>query len=94
MRLLQGIKPFHLYYGDSKEIEIASRAPSGKGIFVNIGYEGGFREDMEFITNNINASSSLSFRLKADLVQKDFSFLEFLNPIQVKDSSLHRRVIV
>ena len=66
MRLLQGIKkPFHLYYGDSKEIEIASRAPSGKGIFVNIGYEGGFREDMEFITNNINASSSLSFRTQS-----------------------------
>jgi hypothetical protein len=42
---------------------------------------------MEFITRNENATSNLSFRLKATLVQKNFSFLKFMDQLQVKDSS-------
>ena len=87
-RLMNGIKkPYHVYYSDSKEIEVANRAPSGKGIFINKGYIDGFREGMEFLTNNENARSRLSFRLKAALVQKNFSFLEFLQETQVLDDS-------
>ncbi len=87
-RLMNGIKkPYHFYYAENKNILVSNRAPSGKGIFINHGYEEGFRENMEFITKNENASSTLPFRLKATLVQKKFSFLEFLNPLQVKDSS-------
>lgn len=87
-RLMDGIKkPYHVYYSDSKEIEVANRAPSGKGIFINKGYVDGFREGMEFLTNNENARSRLSFRLKAVLVQKNFSFLEFLQETQVLDDS-------
>ncbi len=87
-RLLEGIKkPFHLYYADSKKVTIASRAPSGKGIFINLGYLEGLREGMEFLTKNEDASSNLSFRLKATLVQKTFSYLEFLDPKQVSDPS-------
>tara|TARA_B110000305_G_scaffold122821_1_gene137567 strand:+ start:822 stop:1727 length:906 start_codon:yes stop_codon:yes gene_type:complete len=88
VRLMEGIKkPFHFYYSESNEVLIASRAPSGKGIFINFGYEDGFRENMEFLTKNENASSPLSFRLKAKLVQKNFSYLEFLDETQVIDSS-------
>ena len=87
-RLMDGIKkPYHLYYSENKNILVSNRAPSGKGIFINYGYEEGFRENMEFITKNENATSTLPFRLKATLVQKNFSFLEFLSPIQIKDSS-------
>ena len=87
-RLMNGIKrPYHFYYSENKEISVANRAPSGKGIFVNLGYGDGLRENMEFITKNENASSTLPFRLKATLVQKKFSYLEFLNPDQVKDAS-------
>ena len=87
-RLMNGIKkPYHFYYSENKDISVANRAPSGKGIFVNLGYEEGLRESMEFITKNENATSKLPFRLKATLVQKKFSFLEFLNSAQVKDAS-------
>jgi hypothetical protein len=87
-RLMNGIKkPYHFYYSENKNILVSNRAPSGKGIFINDGYEEGFRENMEFITKNENASSTLPFRLKATLVQKNFSFLEFLSPLQMKDSS-------
>ena len=87
-RLMKGIKkPHHLYYAVDKEIVVANRAPSGKGIFINNGYIDGFRDNMEFITRNENATSNLSFRLKAILVQKNFSFLKFMDQLQVKDSS-------
>lgn len=87
-RLMAGIKkPYHFYYTEKKDVLVTNRAPSGKGIFINHGYEEGMRENMEFITKNENATSELSFRLKATLVQKKFSFLEFLNPLQTKDPS-------
>ena len=87
-RLMEGIKkPFHLYYAESKEVTIASRAPSGKGIFINFGYLEGLREGMEFLTKNEGATSNVSFRLKAALVQKNFSYLEFLDATQVTDPS-------
>ena len=87
-RLMEGIKkPFHLYYAESKEVTIASRAPSGKGIFINFGYLEGLRAGMEFLTKNEDATSNVSFRLKAVLVQKNFSYLEFLDATQVTDPS-------
>ena len=87
-RLMEGIKkPHHLYYAVDKEIVVANRAPSGKGIFINNGYIDGFRDNMEFITRNENATTNLSFRLKATLVQKNFSFLKFMDQLQVNDSS-------
>ena len=87
-RYMEGIKtPFHIYYTQDKDVVVANRAPSGKGIFINQGYNDGFREGMEFITKNENASSEVSFRLKSTLVQKTFSFLEFEESLQVKDSS-------
>ena len=87
-RLMDGIKkPYHIYYAENKEVVVANRAPSGKGIFINNGYEDGLRENMEFITRNENATSNLSFRLKVTLVQKTFSFLEFLDKLQVEDAS-------
>ena len=87
-RLMKGIKkPHHLYYAVDKEIVVANRAPSGKGIFINNGYIDGLRDNMEFITRNENATSNLSFRLQATLVQKNFSFLKFMDQLQVKDSS-------
>lgn len=87
-RMMEVIKkPFHIYYGDKRGVEVANRAPSGKGFFINEGYENGFRENMEFLTKNENASSILPFRLKATLVQKNFSFLEFVSEEQVSDPS-------
>lgn len=87
-RMMQVIKkPFHIYYGEKRGVEVANRAPSGKGFFINEGYEDGFRENMEFLTKNENASSILPFRLKATLVQKNFSFLEFVSDEQVDDPS-------
>jgi hypothetical protein len=87
-RMMQVIKkPFHIYYGEKIGVEVANRAPSGKGFFINEGYEDGFRENMEFLTKNENASSILPFRLKATLVQKNFSFLEFVSDEQVDDPS-------
>jgi hypothetical protein len=87
-RMMEVIKkPFHIYYGDKRGVEVANRAPSGKGFFINEGYENGFRENMEFLTKNENASSILPFRLKATLVQQDFSFLEFVSEEQVSDPS-------
>ena len=87
-RMMEVIKkPFHIYYGDKRGVEVANRAPSGKGFFINEGYENGFRENMEFLTKNENASSILPFRLKATLVQKNFSFLEFGSEEQASDPS-------
>lgn len=87
-RMMEVIKkPFHIYYGDKRGVEVANRAPSGKGFFINEGYENGFRENMEFLTKNENASSILPFRLKATLVQKNFSFLEFVSEEQISDPS-------
>ena len=87
-RLMEEKKnPFHLYYAESKEVTIASRAPSGKGIFINFGYLEGLRAGMEFLTKNEDATSNVSFRLKAVLVQKNFSYLEFLDATQVTDPS-------
>ena len=87
-RLMEVIKkPYNIYFGDSVSIEVANRAPSGKGFFINQGYEDGFLDGMEFLTKNNSASSNLPFRLKASLVQKNFSFLEFSSEKQVKDSS-------
>ena len=87
-RMMEVIKkPFHIYYGDKRGVEVANRAPSGKGFFINEGYENGFRENMEFLTKNENASSILPFRLKATLVQQNFSFLEFVSEEQVSDPS-------
>jgi hypothetical protein len=94
-RLMDGIKkPYHIYYAENKEVVVANRAPSGKGIFINNGYEDGLRENMEFITRNENATSNLSFRLKVTLVQKTFSFLEFFDKLQVEEvESLKKRLI-
>ncbi len=90
-RLLEGIKkPAHIYYSESKEIQVANRAPSGKGIFINKGYNAGFRDQMEFISRNLSTSSDRSFRLKAKLVQKNFSFLEFQGEEQLNDPSFAR----
>ena len=87
-RMMEVIKkPFHIYYGEKRGVEVANRAPSGKGFFINEGYEDGFRENMEFLTKNENASSILPFRLKATLVQKNFSFLEFVREEQAGDPS-------
>jgi len=87
-RMMEVIKkPFHIYYGEKRGVEVANRAPSGKGFFINEGYEDGFRENMEFLTKNENASSNLPFRLKATLVQKNFSFLEFGSEEQASDPS-------
>lgn len=87
-RMMEVIKkPFHIYYGEKRGVEVANRAPSGKGFFINEGYEDGFRENMEFLTKNENASSILPFRLKATLVQKNFSFLEFVSEEQADDPS-------
>jgi hypothetical protein len=87
-RLMEVIKkPFNIYFGDIVSVEVANRAPSGKGFFINQGLEDGFRGDMEFITKNENAKSNLPFRLKVSLVQKNFSFLEFLSVDQMDDSS-------
>ena len=87
-RMMEVIKkPFHIYYGEKRGVEVANRAPSGKGFFINEGYEDGFRENMEFLTKNENASSILPFRLKATLVQKNFSFLEFVSEEQAGDPS-------
>ena len=87
-RLMGGIKkPFHLYYLDEKEITVANIAPSGKGFFINKGYDDGFREKMEFISRKKNASSGLPFKLKTTLVQRNFTFLEFIDLEKVNDSS-------
>lgn len=87
-RLMEGIKkPFHLYYLDEKEITVANIAPSGKGFFINKGYEDGFRERMEFISIKENDSSALPFKLKTTLVQRNFTFLEFIDLEKVNDSS-------
>lgn len=87
-RLMEGIKkPFHLYYLDEKEITVANIAPSGKGFFINKGYDDGFRERMEFISTKENDSSALPFKLKTTLVQRNFTFLEFIDLEKVNDSS-------
>jgi predicted nucleic acid-binding Zn-ribbon protein len=87
-RLMEGIKkPFHLYYLDEKEITVANVAPSGKGFFINKGYDDGFRERMEFISTKENDSSVLPFKLKTTLVQRNFTFLEFIDLEKVNDSS-------
>lgn len=92
LRLMEGIKkPFHLYYLDEKEITVANRAPSGKGFFINQGYEDGFREKMEFISTNENASSALPFRLKTTLVQRNFTFLELTDLEKLNDSSFIKK---
>ena len=58
-RLMEVIKkPYNIYFGDSVSIEVANRAPSGKGFFINQGYEDGFLDGMEFLTKIIQLAQT------------------------------------
>lgn len=76
-RLLNEIErpPCH-YFGDEVEINVLSVSPSGAGVFINDGYKTGFRDDFKYLAYEQNAPDSF-FYLKAKLVQKGLTFLEF-----------------
>ena len=47
--LLEVKHPGHLYFGDQMEVMVSSKAPSGKGLFIDKGEEAGIREGMTFM---------------------------------------------
>ena len=76
-RLLSEIeRPPHHYYGDELGIDILSVSPSGAGIFTVDGIKSGFRDGFTYLAYEQNEPDQ-HFYLKASLVQKELTFLEF-----------------
>jgi predicted nucleic acid-binding Zn-ribbon protein len=73
-------KPHHLHFADKKEVTVRNKVPSGKGIFIDAGYEDGFRDGMVFLGERMNDQTSLPFRCQIGLVQDRFSYLKFVYP--------------
>ncbi|MDG1139402.1 MAG: hypothetical protein P8N49_07780 [Opitutales bacterium] len=86
--LLEIRHPGHLYYGDKAEVSVSSKAPSGKGLFVNQGRESGIREDMIFLVQKSDAFNEIPLILKSAIVEDQFSFLE-LYPIGMSQKVLN-----
>ena len=80
-------KPHHLHFADKKEVTVRNKVPSGKGIFIDAGYEDGFRDGMIFLGERMNDQTSLPFRCQIGLVQDRYSYLKFVYP-QESDFSL------
>ena len=76
-RLLSEIErpPFH-YYGDEHEVDVLSVSPSGSGLFIGDGIKSGFRDDFKYLAYE-QSEPDQYFYLKASLVQKNLTFLEF-----------------
>ena len=77
--ILMEIKhPGYLYYGDKTEVSISSKAPSGKGVFIDQGRGSGIREGMLFLVKKSQVLSEIPLYLKSTIVEDKFSFLELL----------------
>ena len=76
--LLELKHPGHLYYGDETEVSVSSKAPSGKGVFINQGREDGFRENMIFTVKKTPSPEEIPFVLRTTIVEDEFSFLELI----------------
>ncbi len=76
-RLLSEIErpPFH-YYGDEHEVDVLSVSPSGSGLFIEDGIKSGFRDDFKYLAYEQSEPDQYIY-LKASLVQKNLTFLEF-----------------
>ena len=70
--------PGHLYYGDETEVTISSKAPSGKGVFIDQGRGSGIREGMLFLVKKTQVFSEIPLYLRSTIVENKFSFLELL----------------
>ena len=86
-RLLSEIErpPFH-YYGDEHEVDVLSVSPSGSGLFIEDGIKSGFRDDFKYLAYE-QSEPDQYFYLKASLVQKNLTFLEFDRNYREKASS-------
>ena len=60
-------------------MNVRNKVPSGKGIFIDAGYEDGLRDGMEFLVERMNDQNALPFRARLGLVQDRYSYLEFLH---------------
>ena len=76
--LLELKHPGHLYYGDETEVSVSSKAPSGKGVFIDQGWENGFRENMLFTVKKNPSPEEIPFVLRSTIVEDEFSFLELI----------------
>ncbi len=72
-------KPYHLHFADKKEVVVRNKVPSGKGVFIDVGYRDGFRNGMEFLVEKLNDRSALPFRAELGLVQDSYSYLKFVS---------------
>lgn len=73
-------KPYHLHFADKKAVLVRNKVPSGKGIFIDAGYDAGFRDGMEFLGERMNDQTALPFRCQIGLVQDSYSYLKFVYP--------------
>lgn len=80
-------KPYHLHFADKVEALVRNKVPSGKGIFIDAGYEAGFRDGMEFLGERTNDQTALPFRCQIGLVQDNYSYLEFVYPENTDSSA-------
>ena len=76
--LLELKHPGHLYYGDETEVSVSSKAPSGKGVFIDQGRQNGFRENMLFTVKKNPSPEEIPFILRTTIVEDEFSFLELI----------------
>ena len=88
-RLLSEIErpPYH-YFGDELEINVLSVSPSGAGIFIEDGIKSGFRDEFKYLAYEQNEPDQ-HFYLKASLVQKELTFLEFDHDYREKSVLFH-----
>lgn len=76
--ILSEIKhPGHLYFGDQVEVLVSSKAPSGQGIFIDLGSSSGLLGDMMFLANKKLSPDEIPLIFKSTVVEDEFSYLEF-----------------
>ena len=68
--------PGYLYFGDKTEVSVSSKAPSGKGFFIDQGRESGIRDEMLFLVQKADVFNEIPLFLKSTIVENKFSFLE------------------
>ena len=71
-------KPYHLHFAQKKEVLVRNKVPSGKGIFIDAGFEAGLRDGMEFLAERMNDQNALPFRARVGLLQDRYCYLEFV----------------
>lgn len=86
--------PAELYYGFEMDVKVSNRAPSGKGVFVEKGFNDGIRKDMLFLSTRAGVTDPYPFYLTSNFVDDDLTFLTFANPEEMLDLNVDEKLFL